>query len=96
MGCGREGSGVLRGKVLDPIWIRGTACGCGHPLRSAMSQRSMVPEENALRSDSDSSSDVRDPTSLVWAESEDAASVEHYEHNVDYFAIEAVGQNLVK
>ena len=63
-----------------------------------------MAEENALRSDSDSSPDLGDmwrygcPQSPVWggnewAGSEDASSLEYYEHNVDNLAIEVVGQN---
>ena len=56
-------------------------------------------EENALRSDSDSSPDFRDmrrwpkkPSATKWAGREDASSLEHYEHNVESLAIGVVGQ----
>ena len=64
----------------------------------------MMAEENALGSDSASSLDLGDmfrngcPKSPVcssndWAGSEDASSLEYYEHNVDNLAIDVVGQN---
>ena len=63
----------------------------------------VMAEENALRSDSDSP-DLGDmwrygcPKSPVWssnewAGSEDATSLEYYEHNVGNLAIEVVGQS---
>ena len=65
-----------------------------------------MAEDNALRSDSDSSPDFGDmwmygcPKSPVWSgegydgeRGEVASSEEHYEHNVDNLAIEVVGQN---
>ena len=64
-----------------------------------------MAEENALRSDRDSSRDLGEmwkygcPKSPVWSgdgfggeRSEDISSVEYYEHNVDNVAIE-LGQN---
>ena len=66
----------------------------------------MMAEESALRSDRDSSPDLQEmwkcgcPKSLVWSDdgleeerSEDAQSVEYFEHNVDNLAIEVVGQH---
>ena len=64
----------------------------------------MMAEVNALRSDSDFSPYSGDmwrygcPKSPVWssnewAGSEDASSLEWYEHNVENLAIEVVGQN---
>ena len=65
----------------------------------------MTAEENALRSNSDSSHDSGNmwrygcPKSLVWgsngvewAGSEDASSLEYDEHNVGHLAVEVVGQ----
>ena len=57
-----------------------------------------MAEENALRSNSDSSLDLgmAAQTALCaaeWAGSEDASSLEYYEHNVGNLAIEVVGQN---
>ena len=64
----------------------------------------MMAEENALRSDSDSSrrhvevwlpkkSPVRSSNGVEWAGSVDASSLEYYEHNVGNLAVEVVGQN---
>ena len=65
----------------------------------------MMAEENARRSDRDSSLDQEKCRSMaaqkspVWSgdvfdgeRSEDTSSVEHYEHNVDNFAKQVVGQ----
>ena len=73
----------------------------------APASQHMMAEENALRSDRDSSLDpgemwkYRCPKSPVWSgdgfegeRSEDASSVEYYDHKVDNLAIEVVGQNL--
>ena len=67
----------------------------------------VMAEENFLRSDSGSSPDLGEtwrygcPKSLVWSsnewtESEDASSLEYYEHNVDNLALESRWAELVK
>ena len=72
----------------------------------ALTDLHMMAEENALRSDRDSSPDLGEMwkygcrKSPLWRgdgfegeRSEDTSSVESYEHNVDNLAIEVVGQN---
>ena len=70
-------------------------------MACALTGLHMMAEENALPSSSDSSPwRYGCPKSPVWssngverAGSEDASSLEHYEHNVGNLAIEVDGQN---
>ena len=119
MTCGRERHGSREretnrcGEVFVLIWTRGKVVGLGPCIPAeTMKVRALIglhtmAEENALRSDGDSSPELRDvwrygcPRSPVcssgggdWAGSEDTFSFEDYEHNVDNLAHGSLSLNM--
>ena len=83
MACGQEGAKLLWESVwshLDP-WVAHSLHGRIRALRLSRNSESFWLPKSPVCSSNE------------WTGSEDASSLEYYEHNVDNLALEVVGQN---